>query len=220
MDYDWWELITLLCIFTRCHWRREFEKETMATRRRKRQTTDPSSVKPDTKTLFHFFSKPNGNGVAALELSPPKTESDTSSVNEEHRQHSDGAFEAIVKTEMTPPRAVGDPDILHIESKPMQFEATFTEENDTCSPTKEERDIDPFDRMDFRDEEFQDEESQDEGLDSTYEGVDDIDEDFDIKQEIIKEELSDPNIDDGPTCPFCNFSFKGLPENVSHSYLN
>jgi DNA cross-link repair 1A protein len=177
----------------------------MSSRGKKRQKTDPSPIKPDTKTLFHFFARPSGNGVLASEPSPPKTDSDSSS---EYRRHSDGVFgvaDAIVKTEMTPPRMLEDVDRSILESKPMQFEAAFTEANDTCSPMKEEQDeIDPFEGIDFQDDEFQEEDFRDEELD-TYEDIDDF---SSIKPEPATE-INDP------TCPFCNFSFKGLSENVS-----
>lgn len=183
----------------------------MSSRGKKRQKTDPSPVKPDTKTLFHFFAKPSGNGVVASEPSPSKTDSDSSS---EHRRHFDGVFgivDAIVKTEMTPPRMLEDVDRSNSESKPMQFEATFTEINDTCSPMKEEQDdIDPFEGIDFQDDEFQEEDFRDEELD-TYEAIDEIEHFNSINPKPT------PEIND-PTCPFCNFSFKGLSENVSLTF--
>jgi len=204
----------------------------MATRSRKRQKTDPSPVKPN-HTLFHFFSKPNlSNGGFKSEASPPKTESDTSSICDEPRRKSNfGAFGASsnVKMEMTPPRMATDEIPRESEVKTTQFEASFTEADDTCSPTKEDiDDIDPFDGLEFPYEEPQDEDFRDEELDY----IDDIEDDFDetkrIKSEplepplahstsptsAVKSEPPDPSIDDGPSCPFCNFSFKGLTENV------
>jgi hypothetical protein len=194
--------------------------------RRKRQKTDPSPVKSE-KTLFHFFSKPvsNGNGLSGGFESPPKTGSDTSSVSDEPRRKSDlptfNVATVEVKTEMTPPRMSMDEQPMECESKPMDFQALFTEANDSCSPVKEEQDdIDPFDNLDFRDDEYRDEDFPDEELDLIYEN-DSIEDDSDskptLKQEssIIKQE-QDPIIDTDtdPTCPFCNFSFKGLSENV------
>ena len=196
-------------------------------RSRKRQKTDQSPVKQG-KTLFHFFTKPvsNGNSHAAGLESPPKTDSDTSSVHDEPRRKSDqAAFSAsttAIKPEMTPPRMSMDDQRIERDSKPMDFQASFTEANDSCSPVKEEQDdIDPFDALDFRDDELRDEEFRDEELDFIYEN-DSIEDDDDTKPEplyspsIIKNQPTDPIIDNDsdPTCPFCNFSFKGLSENV------
>ena len=190
----------------------------MFTRPKKRQKTDPSPVKPDTKTLFHFFSKPNSNASAVTEASPPKTESESSSINEEPRRKSDiGVFSKsfVVKTEMTLPRVPTGDSLTRIESEWTQFEPNFTEQNDSCSPTKEEADdIDSFDGLD---EEYGDEYFRDDELDFRYEGVDDIEDDFGDVKPTIKQEPLDLTIDDGPSCPFCNFSFKGLSENVPPS---
>ena len=104
------------------------------------------------------------------------------------------------------------------DPEPMQFEASFTEANDTCSPTKEEQDeIESFGDFDFRDDEYRDEDFRDEELDGfTYDDFDDIDDDVDNPD--TKEESTDTptdtTVDEGPSCPFCNFSFKGLSENV------
>ena len=193
----------------------------MSTRSKKRQKTDPSPVKPDTKTLFHFFSKPASNGsVAVTDASPPKTESDSGSVNDEPRRKSDiglcTSASVVVKMEMTPPRMPLDE--VKLPTDEMQFEASFTEPNDTCSPTKEERDeIESMGDFDFRDDEYQDEDFLDEELDGfQYDDMDEIEDNFDnpdIKEEPI-EAPADVTVDDGPSCPFCNFSFNGLSENV------
>jgi hypothetical protein len=197
---------------------------------RKRQRTDPSPVK-STQTLFHFFSKPNGTNAAfKSEASSPKTESDTSSLNDEYRRKSDlGAFLPRLKTENTPSRIPVD-EIQHTtEVKETKFDASFTEQNDTCSPTKEDTDeIDPFDGMELPYQEPQDEDFRDEEMDY----IDDIEDDYDdtrpIKSEpldppfainqtttsAVKSESPDPSVDSGPSCPFCNFSFKGLTEDV------
>src|SRR4051794_32891922 len=101
----------------------------MATRSRKRQKTDPSPVKP-TQTLFHFFSKPIGtNRVFNSEASPPKMESDTSSVNDEPRRKSDlGGFLPRLKTEMTSPRIPTADQIQDGKDvKTTQFDASLTE---------------------------------------------------------------------------------------------
>jgi hypothetical protein len=196
--------------------------------RRKRQKTDPSPVKSE-KTLFHFFSKPVSNGNVRSgggSESPPKTESVSS--NDEQRRKSDQPTCSVVtmgvKREMTPPRMSLDELSMECESKPMDFQASFTEANDSCSPVKEEQDdIDPFDNLDFRDDEYRDEDFRDEELDFIYEN-DSIEDDFEtnsaLKPEpsVIKHE-QDPIIDTDtdPTCPFCNFSFKGLSENVASS---
>ena len=90
----------------------------------------------------------------------------------------------------------------------------FTEPND-CSPMKEEPDdIDLFESLDFQEDEFRDEDFRDDELDFPYEGVDEIDDDFNDTKPAIQEEPVDLAVDDGPSCPFCNFSFKGLSETV------
>ena len=186
----------------------------MSTRSRKRQKTDPLTVKPDTKTLFHFFSKSNSNVLAVLEESPPKPESDSSSINDAPRGKSDiRAFitsSVAVKVEATPPWMLTDEILTTVEDE----SNNFTEQND-CSPMKEQDDIDPFEGLDFRDDEFRDEYFRDDELDFPFEGLDDIEDDFDDIKSAVKEEPVDPAVDDGPSCPFCNFSFKGLSENVS-----
>src|SRR5277367_4213701 len=195
----------------------------MSTRSQKRQKTDPSPVKPDTKTLFDFFSKRASNGtIPATEASPPKTDSDSGSVNDEPRRKSDiGLFtptRIIVKNEITPPRMPMDDVQTNADSGSMQFEASFTEVNDTWSPTKEQQDdIESFGDFDFRDDEYQDEDFRDEELDGfPREDIDDIEDD--VENPDIKEESTDTptdtTVDEGPSCPFCNFSFKGLSEDV------
>jgi hypothetical protein len=197
----------------------------MSTRTRKRQKTDPSPVKPDTKTLFHFFSKRASNGIFSgrTEASPPKTDSGSGSINDEPRRKSDiGIYipaRIAVKNEMTPPRTTMDVvQTIKSDPEPIQFEASFTEVNDTCSPTKEEQDdIESFGDFDFRDDEYRDKDFRDEELDGfPYEDIDDIEDDVDNPD--IKEEstdtYTDTTVDEGPSCPFCNFSFKGLSENV------
>src|SRR5271170_350327 len=101
----------------------------MATREKKRQKTDPSPVKPDTKTLFYFFSKPASNCVVAVtEASPPRTESDSGSINDEPRRKNDIGLctptPLVVKNEMTPPRMPMDE--FKVPSDAMQFDASFT----------------------------------------------------------------------------------------------
>jgi len=64
----------------------------------------------------------------------------------------------------------------------------------------------------YRDEDFRDEEPD--GF--PYEDIDDIEDDVDnpgIKEEST-DTYTDTTVDEGPSCPFCNFSFKGLSENV------
>ena len=186
----------------------------MSTRSRKRQKTDPLPVNPETKTLFHFFSKSNSNGLAVSEASPPKIESDWSSINYEPRRKSDVrtfiTSSVAVKAEATPPRMPTDEISMTVEAEANNF----TEPND-CSPMKEEQDdIDPFEGLDFRDDEFQDGYFRDDDLDCTYEGIDDIVDNFDDIKPAVKEQPVDP-VDDDPSCPFCNFSFKNLSANVS-----
>lgn len=187
------------------------------------------------QTLFHFFSKPNGtNGGFKSEASPPKTESDTSSVYDEPRRKSDiEGFLPRLKTEMTPLRMpVADEIQDGMDVKTTQFDASFTEPNDTCSPTKEDTDdIDPFDGMEFPCEEPQDEDFRDEELDYIEDIEDDYDDAKPVKSETLdmpfemherttsaaseQSEPTDSSVDDGPSCPFCNFSFKGLTESVT-----
>ena len=195
----------------------------MSTRPRKRQKTDPSPVKPDTKTLFDFFSKRASNGtLSTTEASPPKTDSDSGSINDESRRKSDlGIYtpaRIVIKNEMTPPRMPMDDVETKTDPEPMQFEASFTEVNDTCSPTKQEQDdIESFGDFDFRDVEYRDEDFRDEELDGfSYEDVDDIEDDIDNPdiKEGSTDTYTDTTVDEGPSCPFCNFSFKGLSENV------
>lgn len=96
-------------------------------------------------------------------------------------------------------------------SKTVEAESNNFPEPDNCSMMKEEHDdIDPFEGLDFRDEDFRDDE-----LSFPYEDLDDIEDDFDDIKPAVKEELVDPAVDNGTFCPFCNFSFKGLSENVS-----
>ena len=189
----------------------------MSTRARKRQKTDPSPVKPD-KTLWHFFSKPFLGGNGKTELSPPKSESDSSSLNDEPPRSDIGAFSSVsVKQEMTPPRISNDGNSM--EALPMEFEASFTEADDNCSPTKEEEIDDPFDQVDFRDDELRDEDFRENEMDFPYDDVDDIEDDFENIKSEVKEEPSDSSVDDTPSCPFCNFSFRGLNENVFSPYF-
>ena len=82
------------------------------------------------------------------------------------------------------------------------------------SMNEEQDDIDPFEGLDFRDDEFRDEDFLDGQLDFPYQAVDDIEDDFDDVKPALKQLSVDPAVDDGPSCPFCNFSFKGLSENV------
>jgi len=185
---------------------------------RKRQKTDPSPVKPH-QTLLHFFSKGLFGGNAKVAHSPPRSDSDSGSVNGELPRKSDiNDFENMsVKCEMTPPPLQADDTSL--EGKPMQFEASFTELDDNCSPTKEEEiEIDPFDQVDFRDDEVQDEDFREYDLEFPYEGIDDIEDDSDVSLR-AKQGQSDTSVDDGPSCPLCNFSFRGLTENVSPSII-
>jgi hypothetical protein len=199
----------------------------MAGRAKKRQKTDPSPVKPDTKTLFHFFSKPPTNPPSAFDITPPRTESDSGSLHDEPRRKSDIASyngsAVTAKTENTPPPGQLDDSPLGIKLEPMEFVAGFTEREDTCSPTKEDR-MDPFEGLDeIEDDEYQDQDFRDEELNFPYERFeddnDDIDDDYDTSKANVKREEKppDPTVDEGPSCPFCNFSFKGLSEDVLSS---
>src|SRR5271154_7428969 len=99
----------------------------MSTRTRKRQKTDPSPVKPDTKTLFDFFSKRASYGtLSGTEASPPKTDSDSGSINDELRRKSDvGVYtpaRIVVKNEITPPRMPMDNVQTKTDPEPIQFE--------------------------------------------------------------------------------------------------
>lgn len=194
---------------------------------RKRQKTDPSPVKPDTKTLFHFFSKPATNGPTPFEITPPRTDSDSGSLHDEPRRKSDiGAYNglsATSKTELTPPHLPTNESLMSVKSEDLEFVAAFTEREDTCSPTKEDR-MDPFEGLDFPDEieddGYRDEDFREDELNFPYEPYDDNFDDIEADYEDAKipfkheEKPPDPNVDEGPSCPFCNFSFKGLSENV------
>jgi hypothetical protein len=162
-------------------------------------------MNPNTKTLFHFFSKSNSNGLALSGASSPKTEPDSSRINDEPRRKSEvRVFITSVKVEVAPPQ--NDEISKAVEAKSNNFP-----QPGDCSTMKEEQDdIDPFEGLDFRDEDFRDDE-----LDFPYEDLDHIEDDFDDIKAAVNEELVDPAVDNGPSCPFCNFSFKGLPENVS-----
>lgn len=186
----------------------------MSSRSRKRQKTDPLTTKPDTKTLFHFFSKSNSNSIAVSEESPTRPESGSSSIDDEPRGKSDTrtfiTSSVAVKVEAIAPWMPTDEILTTVEDE----SNNFTERND-CSPMKEQDDIDPFEGLDFRDDEFRDEYFRDDELDFPFEGLDDIENDFDDIKSAVKEEPVDPAVEDGPSCPFCNFSFKSLSENVS-----
>ena len=190
----------------------------MSTRPRKRQKTDPPPGKPDRKTLFYFFSKPNSNGSSVAEASPPKTESEAGSINDELRRNCNvgifGELSVVVKTDVTPPPLWADE--TRTKTAPIQFQSNFTESNDSHS-NKEQDEVDPFEGFDFRDDEFPDEDMQDDELDFPCEGVDDIKNVFDDLKPFhdIEQESADPTLDDDLSCPFCSFSFKGLSENVS-----
>ena len=193
----------------------------MSSRSRKRQKTDPSQAKPDTKTLFHFFSKPTSNEyVAESEALPLKTDSNTS-INHAPRRKSDvgvcAPISVAIINEMTPPRMPTDEVQIESESQEKRFKVSVTKANDTCSPTKEERDeIESMKDFDFRDDEYREEGFCDDELDFPYEDIDDIFDDVNqgtIKPEQIDRPTHTP-IDEGPSCPFCNFSFNGLSDNV------
>ena len=100
----------------------------------------------------------------------------------------------------------------------MQF-VGFTEREDTSSPTKDDR-IDPFEGLDeIEDDEYQDEDFWEEELKFPYErfddDIDDIEDEYEKPKENIQQENPpDLTVDEGPSCPFCNFSFKGLSEDV------
>ena len=79
-------------------------------------------------------------------------------------------------------------------------------------------DIDPFDGLDIQDGEFRDDDFREEELDFPYEEVDNALDEFDDVESNLKQELVDVVVDDDPLCPFCNFSFKGLSENVPSTF--
>ena len=186
----------------------------MATQSRKRPRTGPSPVRPDTKTLFHFFAKPNLNNPSIREASPTKRESDLASLDDEPTCRPDGGLctapYVSVKTETTPSKIFTD----EIESQFMEFEASFTEANGSCSPLKEEQDDHYlFEGLDLPEDGYQDEGFHDNEFDSPYESVDDIEDNIN-EPTLIRQEPVHPSNDDDPSCPFCNFSFKGLSEQV------
>ena len=195
----------------------------MATRARKRQKTDPSPTKPDTKTLFHFFSKPAPSEATACIVSPQRTESEPGSLHDQPRRKSDLALynglSAISKAELAPTNECP----LRVKSEAMEFVPGLTECQETCSPTKEDR-INPFECFDVPDE-IEDDSCRDEdfGEDEPnfpYEGFDEtfdpIEVDYENPTMPVKPEdnVPDTTVDEGPSCPFCSFSFKGLSENV------
>ena len=189
----------------------------MSSRARKRQKRDPSPVKSHTKTLLHFFAKPNSNGSAVTPLWPLKTESDSGGLHDESRRKLDIGPPTDtwgnVNTEINRPRMPSD-EMEIAEFQAMEFEGSYTEANDSCSPIKEEQyDTDLFDNLDFGDDEYQDGDFRDDELDILRGKAEDIEDDFDDTNR-VKLEPRDPSIDDGPSCPFCNFSFKGLSEEV------
>lgn len=180
----------------------------MASQSRKRLRTDPSPVRPDTKTLFHFFAKPNPNRPSIREASPTKTESDLASVYDEPGCRLDRGvcFDLFVpvKTEASPPKIFTD----ETESQLTEIEASFTESKGGCSPLKEEQDDrHPFEGFDLPEDGCQDEGFHDNEFDSPYEIVDDIGNDINEPTPIREEPVH-------PSCPFCNSSFKGLSEDV------
>jgi len=125
----------------------------------------------------------------------------------------------IIRNEQTPPGMSVDDVLIEPVSETIQFETTFTDSNGTNSPTKNGRDaIESSEGYDFRDDEYRDEDFRDDELDFLYGDIDDIEDDSD-KMTIKKEPIdmaTHSTVDDGPSCPFCNFSFKGLSENVHY----
>ena len=188
----------------------------MSTRASKRQKTDPSPAKPH-QTLFHFFSKPFLGASSKNEPSAPKSDSDSGSVNDESTRKSDigDVGDVVVKQLMAPPQMLNDGQPTEMNS--MEFEASFTEPVDNCSPPPNDDEIiDPFDQVDFRDDEVKDEEFCDDETEFPTEGVDEIEDGLEVKPD-VNGESQDSSVDDGPSCPFCNFSFRGLTENVLFS---
>jgi len=186
----------------------------------KRQKTDPSPVKPDTKTLFHFFSKRRSYSNAVFEPSPPNTP-DSLQVKDEVREESASKLDDTlleIKPEDTPPKT--EERTLSFEKDTGIFDGIFTGATNLCSPAQKEdqNNIDQFDTFGFQDEEFKDCDFRDEELDFRDEETDDIEDDFEndsdesqsSKQSILNTSVQD----DSPSCPFCSFSFKGLSEEV------
>jgi hypothetical protein len=197
----------------------------MASRARKRQKTDPSPTKPNVKTLFHFFSRPAANSPIAVEITPPRTNSDSGSIYDESRRKSDiGPYDALsvpVKPENTPPLCPTDESQPPIKAEDMEFVAAPTEREDTCLQTTKDQIHrsqgsnlpDEIEDDVFRDDDFcQDElDFPYEPFDENYDPIDQDESKLPVRQEDVP---PDPTVDEGPSCPFCNFSFKGLPENV------
>src|SRR5271156_1160458 len=145
----------------------------------KRQKTDPSPVKPDTKTLFHFFSKPRSYSSAVFEESPPKT---PDAVKVEHEQTEESTSilndpSLTIKQETSPPKT--DDRKLSVDKDSTIFDSSVSEPNDSGSLAKEDPDnIDPFETFGFQEEEFKDCDFRDEELDFRDEEMDDIEDDF------------------------------------------
>ena len=189
----------------------------------KRQKTDPSPVKPDTKTLFHFFSKPRSYSSAVFEASPPKT---PDAVKVEHEQTEESTSilndtSLTTKQETSPPKT--EDRKLSVDKDSTILDSSVTEPNDSGSLAKEDPDnIDPFETFGFQEEEFKDCDFRDEELDFRDEEMDDIEDDFENdsdETQSSKPDTSSTSIqDDSPSCPFCSFSFKGLSEDVHHYF--
>ena len=179
----------------------------------KRQKTDPSPVKPDTKTLFHFFSKRRSYSNAVFEPSPPNTP-DSLQVKDEVREESASKLDDTlleIKPEDTPPKT--EERTLSFEKDTGIFDGIFTGATNLCSPAQKEdqNNIDQFDTFGFQDEEFKDCDFRDEETDDIE---DDFENDSDESQSSKQSILNTSVQDDSPSCPFCSFSFKGLSEEV------
>jgi len=104
----------------------------------------------------------------------------------------------------------------------MELVPAFTEHQDTCTPTTEDR-VNPFDCFDVPDEieydNYRDEDFGEDELDFPYEEFDETFDDIEVDYEkatmqVNPEKVRDATVDEGASCPFCSFSFSGLSENV------
>jgi hypothetical protein len=162
----------------------------MSGRARKRQKREASPVKG--KTLLHFFSKHIGNDYGGL---TPPNEPDNSPALET-------VAESVAAT-VEETSVVAETSVTYAGQTSLECDnngSSFSSEG------QEDAEIDLLDELDFRDDELLAQE-----LDIPDELPDVTDEISDDFKEIINQSSSS----DDPTCPFCNFSFRGLTESVT-----
>ena len=194
----------------------------MATRASKRQKTNPSPAKPGTKTLLHFFSKPTPNGPTACDIIPQRMESEPEGLHDQLRRKSGVALYNDLSAGSKAGPVAPNESPLRARSETMELVPAFTEHQETCVPTTEDR-INPFDCFDLpdeiEDENYRDEDFGEDELNFPYEEFDETFDDIEVDYETVTmrvkpESVPDATVDEGPSCPFCSFSFRGLSENV------